>query len=125
MNVAYAQRDSFLFRTPLSFYNSDILSYLQILHKNQQYEKMVPFFTGPVIARRSASEIASMLADLPFGYSMTRAGIREIQPKQSWSLTYTRTILGTQETFKIDCVLQNDTCRVLLDEKNKSAIFKQ
>jgi len=40
------QQESFLFRTPLSFYNTDILSYLQVLHKNQQYEKMVPFFYG-------------------------------------------------------------------------------
>jgi hypothetical protein len=124
LNIAIAQSDSFLFRTPLSFYNTDILSYLQILHKNQQYEKMVPFITGPAVAGRTSSDLASMLAELPFGYSMTRSGIREITPKQRWSLTYTRTVFGTQETFKIDCVLQNDTCRVLLDEKNKSAIFK-
>ena len=120
-----AQHDSYLYRTPLSFYNTDILSYLQVLHKNQQYEKMVPFFTGPLAAHKSAEDIAAMLADSPFGYSMKRSGIREIEPKHSWSLTYSRTILGTQETFKIDCVLERDTCRVVLDEKSKMAIFKQ
>ena len=119
------QQESFLFRSPLSFYNTDILSYLQVLHKNQQYEKMVPFFTGPLISGKSTSELATFLADVPFGYSMKRSGIREIEPKQRWSLSYTRTILGTQETFKIDCVLERDTCRVVLDEKSKTAIFKQ
>jgi hypothetical protein len=123
--ATYGQNESFLFRTPLSFYNTDILSYLQVLHKNQQYEKMVPFFTGPLAAHKSAEDIAAMLADSPFGYSMKRSGIREIEPKHSWSLTYSRTILGTQETFKIDCVLERDTCRVVLDEKSKMAIFKQ
>jgi hypothetical protein len=121
----HAQQESFLFRTPLSFYNTDILSYLQVLHKNQQYEKMVPFFTGPLVSDKSTSELAKFLADVSFGYSMKRSGIREIEPKQRWSLSYTRTILGTQETFKIDCVLERDTCRVVLDEKSKTAIFKQ
>jgi hypothetical protein len=119
------QNESFLFRTPLSFYNTDILSYLQVLHKNQQYEKMVPFFTGSEIARKSSGDMAAILADAPFGYTMKRAGIREIEAKLHWSLTYSRTILGTQETFTIDCVLERDTCRVVLDEKSKTAIFKQ
>jgi hypothetical protein len=123
--ATYGQNESFLFRTPLSFYNTDILSYLQVLHKNQQYEKMIPFFTGPLVTGKSAGELVNVLADAPFGYSMKRSGIREIEPKQSWSLTYSRTILGTQETFKIDCVLVRDTCRVVLDEKSKTLIFKQ
>lgn len=124
-NSVFGQQEVFLFRTPMSFYNTDILSYLQILHKNQQYEKMTPFFTGSFVAGKSSSEVATMLADAPFGYSMKRAGIREIQNKQSWSLTYSRTILGTQETFKIDCILVRDTCRVVLDEQSIQSIFKQ
>ena len=122
--ATYGQNESFLFRTPLSFYNTDILSYLQVLHKNQQYEKMVPFFTGPLVSAKSTSELVTFLADAPFGYSMKRSGIREIESKQHWSLTYSRTILGTQETFKIDCVLERDTCRVVLDSKSFAAIFR-
>ena len=118
------QQESFLFRTPLSFYNTDILSYLQVLHKNQQYEKMVPFLTGPLITGKSSMAISAMLVDAPFGYSMKRSGIREVKPKQSWSLTYSRTIVGTQETFKIDCVLERDTCRIMLDTNSFKAIFK-
>ena len=123
--ATYGQNESFLFRNPLSFYNTDILSYLQALHKNQQYEKMVPFFTGELRASRSQSAFVELLANAPFGYSMKRAGIREVKKGEAWSLTYSRTILGTQETFKIDCVLERDTCRVVLDEKSKTAIFKQ
>ena len=123
--TASAQHDSFLFRTPLSFYNTDILSYLQVLHKNQQYEKMVPFFTGPIVEAQTSSELEELLSDAPFGYSMKRSGIRETASNQRWSLTYTRTILGTQETFKIDCVLERDTCRLVLDDKSIKAIFKQ
>ena len=118
------QQESFLFRTPLSFYNTDILSYLQVLHKNQQYEKMVPFFTGQLRSSRSQSAFVELLANAPFGYSMKRSGIREVKPKQSWSLTYSRTIVGTQETFKIDCVLERDTCRIMLDTNSFKAIFK-
>ena len=118
------QQESFLFRTPLSFYNTDILSYLQVLHKNQQYEKMVPFFTGALKASSSQSAFVELLANAPFGYSMKRAGIREGNNGDEWSLTYQRTILGTQETFKVDCVLVNDTCRVVLSEPAFKLIFK-
>lgn len=118
------QQESFLFRTPLSFYNTDILSYLQVLHKNQQYEKMVPFFTGELRASSSQSAFVELLANAPFGYSMKRAGIREVKKGEEWSLTYQRTIIGTQETFKVDCVLEHDTCRVMLDTNSFKAIFK-
>ena len=123
-NSLYSQHESFLFRTPLSFYNTDILSYLQVLHKNQQYEKMVPFFTGELIASRSQSAFVELLANAPFGYSMKRAGIREVKKGEEWSLTYQRTILGTQETFKVDCLLVNDTCRVVLSQPAFKLIFK-
>ena len=122
--ATYGQNASFLFRTPLSFYNTDILSYLQVLHKNQQYEKMVPFFTGALKASSSQSAFVELLANAPFGYSMKRAGIREGNNGDEWSLTYQRTILGTQETFKVDCVLVNDTCRVVLSEPAFKLIFK-
>jgi hypothetical protein len=123
-NSLYSQHESFLFRTPLSFYNTDILSYLQVLHKNIQYEKMVPFFTGELRESRSQSAFVELLANAPFGYSMKRAGIREVRKGEAWSLTYQRTILGTQETFKIDCMLVNDTCRVVLSEPTFQLIFK-
>jgi hypothetical protein len=117
------QHESFLFRTPLSFYNTDILSYLQVLHKNQQYEKMVPFFTGELRASSSQSAFVELLANAPFGYSMKRAGIREVKKGEEWSLTYQRTILGTQETFKVDCKLIEDTCRIILDPRAYKIIF--
>jgi hypothetical protein len=122
--AVYGQHDSFLFRTHLSFYNTDILSYLQVLHKNQQYEKMVPFFTGSALDGKSSSNMAAILADAPFGYSMKRAGILEVQPQQRWSITYSRTILGTQETFQIECVLERDTCRVILNKQSFPTIFR-
>ena len=118
------QKESFLFRTPLSFYNTDILSYLQVLHKNQQYEKMVPFFTGELRASRSQSAFVELLVNAPFGYNMKRAGIREVKKGEEWSLTYQRTILGTQETFKVNCMLVNDTCRLVLSEPAFDLIFK-
>ena len=121
--ATYGQNESFLFRNPLSFYNTDILSYLQALHKNQQYEKMVPFFTGELRASRSQSAFVELLANAPFGYSMKRAGIREVNKGDEWSLTYQRTILGTQETFKVDCKLIEDTCRIMLDPRAYKIIF--
>jgi hypothetical protein len=119
-----AQKESTLFRTPLSFYNTDILGYLQVLHKNMLYEQMSAFFVGSLRENKSKTEFSNMIAEAPFGYSLKRSGIRETKKGESWSLTYQRTIEGTQETFKIDCVLINDTCRVILNEQSYKSIFR-
>lgn len=121
--VNYSQeKNNCLYKNPLCFYNTDILTYLQALHKNQQYEKMLPFFYGSSVNNKS--KLVERLTNANFGYSLKRVGVK-VKNKTSWSLTYQRTILGTNETFKIECSLINDTCRVYLDEKAWETIFKR
>lgn len=119
---AVSAQDNCLFRNPLCFYNTDILTYLQALHKNQQYEKMAPFFYGS-FSDNNKNNFVNKLDEVDFGYTLKRVGVKEIE-KNMWSLTYQRTIMGTNENFKIQCALINDTCRVYLDEKQWSKIFK-
>jgi hypothetical protein len=121
-SISLAQSDC-LFKNPLCFYNTDILSYLQILHKNQQYEKMTPFFYGSFIDSIGKEKLVNRLDEAEFGFSMKRVGVKETA-KNKWSITYQRTIMGTNENFKIDCALVNDTCRVFIDQKVWSRIFK-
>ena len=121
ISAVFAQ-ESCLYRNPLCFYNTDILSYLQVLHKNQQYEKMTPFFYGPY-STTSGKEIIDRLSEADFGCTLKRVGINETSTDH-WSLTYERTMLGTKENFKIECTIINDTCRVFLDEKQWNKIFK-
>ncbi len=112
-----------LFKNPLCFYNSDILTYLQVLHKNQQYEQMLPYLCGPAIDNLNMQQKITRLEDVQFGYQMKRAGVKEIS-KSEWNLTYSRTIMGTQENFKIRCLLKQDKCCLYLDEKAWKVIFK-
>ena len=121
-SISLAQSDC-LFKNPLCFYNTDILSYLQVLHKNQQYEKMTPFFYGSFIDSLGKNNLISSLNEADFGYSMKRVGVKETA-KNKWSITYQRMIMGTTANFKIDCALVNDTCRVFIDQKVWSKIFK-
>jgi hypothetical protein len=118
-----AQSNDCLFKNPLCFYNSDILTYLQVLHKNQQYEQMLPYMSGPVIDGLSKTQKVSKLENASFGYQMKRSGVKEIS-KSEWNLTYSRTIMGTQENFKIRCVTQNNLCTVYLDEQAWRMIFR-
>ena len=112
-----------LYKNPLCFYNTDILTYLQILHKNQQYEKMKPFFYGPILEKKTLGNFVNELGNSEFGYSLKRVGVKEIT-KHKWSLTYQRTVMGTNENFKIECTLINDTCRIYIDQKQWDKIFK-
>lgn len=120
--IAVSAQDNCLFRNPLCFYNTDILTYLQALHKNQQYEKMAPFFYGS-FSDNNKNNFVNKLGEVDFGYTLKRVGVKEIE-KNKWSLTYQRTIMGTNENFKIDCALVNDTCRVFIDQKQWNKLFK-
>jgi len=122
LNILSAQSNC-LFKNPLCFYNSDVLSYLQVLHKHQQYEKMTPFFYGPLPQKIGQKTLIIKLAEQDFGYSLRRVGIKE-ESEKHWSLTYQRTILGTQENFKIQCTLINDSCRIFLDESLWKILFR-
>lgn len=125
IKTGYSQEtNSCLYKNPLCFYNTDILNYLQVLHKNQQYSKMRNFIYGPNINGKSRNTIEESLSNASFGYTLKRVGVIE-KNKTSWSLTYQRTIFGTNETFKIECALINDTCRVYIDEKAWQIIFKK
>ena len=113
-----------LFKNPLCFYNMDVLRYMQVLHQKQEYAQMAKFFYGPMKQKLGEKKLAAALEDQDFGYSLKRAGIRELDAK-NWSLTYQRTILGTQENFKIEVVLVYDTCRVYLHEKKWDLLFNR
>ncbi len=113
-----------LFKNPLCFYNTDVLRYLQVLHQKQQYDQMTHFFYGPMKQGLGQKKLAAALANVDFGYALKRVGIKEVEGK-NWSLTYQRTIMGTQENFKIDAALVKDTCRVYLDEDKWNQLFKR
>ena len=85
---------------------------------------MITFLYGPNIDGKDKKFLEESLSNANFGYSLKRVGVK-VKNKTSWSLTYQRTILGTNETFKIECALINDTCRLYLDEKAWETIFKR
>lgn len=111
-----------LFRNPLCFYNTDILDYQQILFKNMQFDKMVPFFYGPLIKTQTTQKIISNFSKAQFGYDLKRVGIKT-NTKNSWSIMYQKTIMGTKSDFLINCALINDTCRIWLDQETYNSIF--
>ena len=113
-----------LFKNPLCFYNMDVLAYMQVLHQNQEYGQMAKFFYGPMKQQLGEKKLATALEDQDFGYALKRVGIKGLDAK-NWSLTYQRTILGTQENFKIEAALVNDTCRVYLDDKKWDLLFNR
>ena len=111
-----------LFKNPLCFFNTDILTYQQILFKNMQFEKMVPFFYGPWIKSQQKKQITNNFSKAQFGYSLKRVGIKTNSPN-SWEIMYQKTILGTNHSFTIKCALVNDTCRIWLNNDTYKSIF--
>ncbi len=84
---------------------------------------MLPYMYGPALDLLSIEKKIEKIENAAFGYQMKRAGVKNISEKE-WSLTYSRTIMGTQETFKINCDLTNDKCRVYFDNKKWNEVFK-
>ena len=110
------------FSSPLRFYSKDILTYLQVLYNQQDYDKMINFMAGPIVDKNSKSQLINKLKDADFGYELKRVGINEVS-KSEWNVTYNKTIIATQKSLKVRCILFRDTCRLWLDEKSFKEIF--
>ncbi len=76
IKTSYSQEtNSCLYKNPLCFYNTDILNYLQVLHKNQQYSKMTNFLYSPNRDGKDKNTIEESLSNTSFGYSLKRVGV--------------------------------------------------
>jgi hypothetical protein len=116
--------NSCLFRNPLCFYATDILSYLQVLYKNSRYEEMLPFLYEPKeLTKMGKSKALKSIESMNFGYEFRRVGIKEEQKGISWRITYQRTIYGTAETFTVNCKNIADTTRLLMNSTQRRTVF--
>lgn len=116
--------NSCLFKNPLCFYATDILSYLQVLHKNSRYEEMLPFLFEPKeLTKLGKSKALKSIESMNFGYEFRRVGIKEEQKGVSWRITYQRTIFGTAETFTVNCKNIADTTRLLMNSTQRRTVF--
>ena len=119
-----AQDASCLFKNPLCFYATDILSYLQVLHKNSRYEEMLPFLYEPKeLTKMGKSKALKSIESMNFGYEFRRVGIKEEQKGVSWRITYQRIIFGTAETFTVNCKNIADTTRLLMNSTQRRTVF--
>lgn len=123
--VRFTAKDaSCLFKNPLCFYATDILGYLQILHKNSRYEEMLPFLYEPKELRKiGRSKALKSIESMNFGYEFRKVGIKEEQKGVSWRITYQRTIFGTAETFTVICKNISDTTRLLMNTTQRRSVF--
>jgi hypothetical protein len=118
--------NSCLFKNPLCFYATDILSYLQILHKNARFEEMLPFLYEPKeLNRIGKTKALKAIESMNFGYEFRRVGIKEEQKGVSWRITYQRTIFGTSETFTVNCKNISDTTRLHMNSTQRKTIFNR
>lgn len=116
--------NSCLFKNPLCFYATDILSYLQILHKNSRYEDMLPFLYEPnELKKMGKTRALKSIESMNFGYEFRRVGIKEELKGIAWKLTYQRIILGTAVTFTVNCKNISDTTRLLMNPTQRRNIF--
>ena len=119
-----AQVQSCLFRNPLCFYSTDILSYLQILHKNSRYEEMLPFLYEPSeLQRIGKSKALTSIENMNFGYEFRRVGIKEEKKNQLWTITYQRVLFGSSETFRVRCRNVDDSTRLLMNSTQRKLVF--
>lgn len=122
--TAQSEPDNCQFKNPMCFYTTDILTYLQALHRNMQYEEMLPFLYGPAVDGKTKEVVMVLLDQAPFGYQMKRVGIRIIKPEREWKLRFERILLGTKETFDIECRLVDGVCKLYLDSGSWKTIFR-
>lgn len=124
---SYNLSESQNFSNPLRFYKTDVLSYLQTLYKNQEYEKISNYVVLDFDTKYSHSQLVDNLKEIQFGYKIKKVGIKESINKSTkskeWIVTYDKNIIATKKTFSIKCISVKDTCKLYLDKTNWELLF--
>lgn len=85
---------------------------------------MLPFLYEPnELKKMGKTRALKSIESMNFGYEFRRVGIKEELKGIAWKLTYQRIILGTAETFTVNCKNISDTTRLLMNPTQRRNIF--
>ena len=100
---------------PVLIQGSSFGSFFQQLYKQGMYNEMLRFTSKKSIGKYGEDSILKYYSSMDFGYKM-KLKSRTINSKTNvTTLNYESDIIGGKHITRINVVVENDTCRILLD----------
>lgn len=98
---------------PVLIEGSSFGNFFQSLYKIGDYDEMIRFTSEKSIKKYSVDSIKRYYQSVDFGYEMK---LKSRVVHQNFTvLNYESNILGTTKITRLNVVVENDTCRLLLD----------
>lgn len=102
---------------PALFMGSTFGEFMQILHKTGEYNTMLTYTAGQTVKKFGKTELLHFYQKINFSYPLTLKAYKANQ------LHYQTTINATQKTIQIPVVIENDTCKLILNQLNINQPF--
>jgi hypothetical protein len=102
------------FSNPVLIYGSSFGNYFQTLYKTGQFDHMMKFTSSESIEKFGRDKILEFYKNMDFAYSIKLKSKNDNDGVTT--LNYEAGIMATRSMVRIDVVLENDTCKILLSD---------
>jgi len=105
------------FSNPAIIYGSDFGNYFRTLYKLGKYDEMISFTSSQSIEQFGEEAIIEFYKnDLDFGYEIGKPHSKNISGNII-TLNYEADIFATKKVVRIDIIIENDSCKIVLPNK--------
>jgi hypothetical protein len=102
------------FSNPVLMHGSSFGNYFQALYKVGRFEEMLKFTSSESIKRFGKDKILEFYKNMDFAYNIVLKS-KTVNDSVA-TLNYEAGIMATRHMLRIDVVLENDTCKILLKD---------
>lgn len=110
-------QENYSLDNPAIYMGSSFGQYFQILHKTGKYEEMLKVTSQSTIEKFSREELLRFYQEMDFSFPL------KLKAFENEILYYKTEINATQKTIQINVVIENEECKISLDELNKTKPF--
>jgi len=102
------------FKNPVLIYGTSFGNYFQVLYRQAKYDEMIRFTSSKSITKFGYNYILAYYQHVQFGFKI-KLKSRNVKGEITL-LNYDATINATTCLFRIEVVLENDSCKLLLSD---------
>jgi len=108
----YGQKNK-AFANPTLIYGSDFGNFFKTMYVQQNYDTLLYYTSKKSIKKFGKENLLKYYKDIDFAYVMKLKS--KTVHNDTITLSYVAMINATQRIVKLDVVVENDTCRLLVD----------
>lgn len=118
-----AQTSTKPFSNPAIIYGTDFLTYFKTLRGLGNYAEMLKFTTSKSIEKHGKNAIMVFYVERCKNMSKVKLVNITSNSDGTKTLNYINDVVATKNTFSINVIIENDSCKIILPEKLDKDLF--